>query len=215
MTTILDTKLIDLMPESYRDIPDIQYICGALQPQIDEIVAAINKILFRRLDGLDDLTLDYLLQQCGISNSVEMLFLTDRQSKINFIQNYIELKRYKGTKKGIKYVLELLDIDATIVEWFENGGEPYTFDIDIEYPEDMTIERIKFLTSLVDTYKNTRSHYSIDADKEINDNLKIAQLAVFADEITISSKDLRTKSRFNLANLSTFADEITLAMKGT
>jgi hypothetical protein len=40
------------------------------------------------LDKLDDLTLDYLLVERGIANSIENVFIQTRQDKINFIRSY-------------------------------------------------------------------------------------------------------------------------------
>ena len=160
MANILDTKLIDLMPDSLRKQQEIRWICAAVQPEIDEIAEIITtKILFTKLDKLDDLTLDYLLVECGIANSIETVFIKTRQDKINFIQNYIQLKKLKGTKKGIKYALGVLGLSAEIAEWFEYGGDPYWFRIMVNDSGDLSEERLKLIRAFINAYKNTRSWY--------------------------------------------------------
>ncbi|MBX9866088.1 MAG: phage tail protein [Burkholderiales bacterium] len=157
---ILNTKLIDLMPATLKSSQEIQWICASVQPEIDEIIACIDKILFTRLNYLDDLTLDYLLVECNIANSPEMTLIATRQDKINFIKNYVQLKKLKGTKAGIQYVLNLLGFRGDILEWFEYGGKPYNFQISIAGAESLPPERMKLLNALILEYKNTRSWLS-------------------------------------------------------
>ncbi len=169
MANILDTKLIDLMPDALRRQDEIRWICAAVQPEIDEIVEIITtKILFTTLDKLDDLTLDYLLVECGIANSIETVFIKTRQDKINFIKNYIQLKKLKGTKKGIKYALELVGFNATVLEWFEYDGEPYTFQISIPGSSSLEPSLLKLLDALIYQYKNTRSWFNYIQNIEMN-----------------------------------------------
>lgn len=190
MGTLLDTKLIDLMPESFREIDEIKWLCAAAQPQIDEIILELNKILFMRLDGLDDLTLDYLLTECGIANSIELSYITSRADKINFIKNYVQLKRYKGTKKGLIYVLELLDINASILEWFEYEGNPFTFKISIPNQENLSPAELNQLDALIYAYKNTRSHFSYDDNKYYKSPTYIGMTCRVIQTVTFVSKEV-------------------------
>lgn len=189
MGTLLDTKLIDLMPEAFREIDEIKWLCAAAQPQIDEIITEFKKILFMRLEGLDELTLDYLLTECGIANSIELTYITSRADKINFIKNYVQLKRYKGTKRGLIYVLELLDINASILEWFEYEGKPFTFKISIPNQENLPPAELNQLDTLIYAYKNTRSHFSYDDNKYFKSNIYNANVCRVMHTVTFISKE--------------------------
>lgn len=182
---ILNTKLIDLMPTTLRASQEIQWICASVQPEIDEIIACIDKILFTRLNYLDDLTLDYLLSECGIANSLEMIFIISRVDKINFIKSYVKLKKLKGTKAGIQYVLDLLGFKAEILEWFEHAGEPYTFQISIPGATSLNPQTLKLLDALVYQYKNTRSWFSYVQNIESESTTYVA----IATTINITVRD--------------------------
>lgn len=157
---LLDSDLLDLIPGWLRDNPDIINICDAIQPELDEIIEIIkNKILFTHLETLDDLTLDYLLVDCNMANSIEIAFINTREDKIRFISNYIKLKKLKGTKAGVLYALEILGLKAEISEWFEYGDKPYWFKVDIFNLDVVSQERIGLIRSFITEYKNTRSWF--------------------------------------------------------
>lgn len=189
MKTLYDTKLIEFMPEAYREIDEVKWICAAAQAQIDKIIAQFNKILFMHFDGLDDITLDYLLTECGIANSIELTYLSSRQDKITFIKNYVTLKRYKGTKRGLIYVLELLDINASILEWFEYEGKPFTFKISIPNQENLSPSDLNLLDALIYAYKNTRSHFSYDDNKYFKSNYFNGCVARVVQTVTFITKE--------------------------
>lgn len=191
---ILNTKLIDLMPATLKSSQEIQWICESVQPEIDEIIACIDKILFTRLNYLDDLTLDYLLVECNMANSPEMTLITTRQDKINFIGNYIQLKKLKGTKAGIEHVFELLGLQAYVREWFEYGGEPYTFKITVPSTERIPEDKIPLLDGLIHSYKNTRSHYSYDDYKKFSTTGYIGGLSRTSIRVRLQVSDVRVLS---------------------
>lgn len=161
---MFDLQLIDLVPPSIKHDSTIINICKAIQPQIDEVREIIsNKILFTQLETLDDVVLDCLLQECGFNQSVEMVFIQKREDKIRFIQNYVQLKRIKGTKDGVIYAINLVgEGHATIREWFEYGGDPFTFIIDIDGYSSFTLEQLMLINELVNVYKNVRSWFSFN-----------------------------------------------------
>lgn len=196
---ILNAKLIDLMPATLKFSQEIQWICASVQPEIDEIIACIDKILFTCLDYLDDLTLDYLLVECNMANSPEMTLITTRQDKINFIKNYVQLKKLKGTKAGIQYVLELLGLRSTIREWFEFGGKPYTFKIFIPSTENIPQNKIAQLDNLIRNYKNTRSHFGYDDFKKFSTTKYIAGLVRTVVRASLNISDIRAISYCRIA----------------
>ena len=112
--------------------------------------------VYTRIDYLPEEALDLLAWQFHIegydlAQSVE--------EKRNLIKSAIELHRYKGTKYAIKKVLEALNLEGRIWEWFEYNGQPYTFKVDI-YAKNKFIppETETKLLDLIHQYKNERSH---------------------------------------------------------
>lgn len=189
MRDIYSTKLIDLMPEVYQQIDEIQWICAAVQPQLDEVVAIIrDKIIFTNLTKLDDVTLDYLLVECGIANSIETVFIKTREDKIKFITDYVILNKLRGTRAGIEYALGILGVTAEITEWFEDPQElqPFWFKIKIISDKILTDDELRLLRAYVKEYKNTRSWYKTEVEHKYPSEIYAAGYC--ATRITIESK---------------------------
>lgn len=189
MANLFDTKLIDLMPENYQNIDQIRWLCASVQPQIDEVLEIIRyKIIFTNLDKLDDLTLDYLLLECGIAGSIEIIFIKSREDKIKFISNYVTLNKLRGTKAGIEYALKMLDVTAEITEWFEDPEElePYWFKIKIISDKILSDDELRLLRAYIKEYKNTRSWYKTEIKHTYESDIYAA--AVLKRRYTIKSK---------------------------
>jgi phage tail P2-like protein len=78
--------------------------------------------------------------------------------KRELIQKSLLLHKKKGTVWAIEEVFKAIKVNARISEWFEYGGDPYKFKIDIDVQNDpITDETIRKLSQYIDTYKNVRS----------------------------------------------------------
>ena len=85
----------------------------------------------------------------------ESLSLEDKRA---LIKQSLALHRYKGTAWAIEQVFEALNIKAVVKEWFNYGGEPYHFKIDISLEDkEITPARADELTKYIGIYKNVRS----------------------------------------------------------
>lgn len=58
----------------------------------------------------------------------------DAEKKRSLIQNSWKVHKNKGTAEAIESVVSVLLEKAKVVEWFEYGGDPYHFKIEIEGP---------------------------------------------------------------------------------
>lgn len=88
------------------------------------------------------------------------------QIKRQVCQNSVEIHRFKGTKHAIKLALNSLNASVDLVEWFENGGQPYTASL-IAYVSDnlgddgdtlLTPQLQAKLWAVVEQAKNVRTH---------------------------------------------------------
>jgi len=85
----------------------------------------------------------------------ESLSVDDKRA---LIKQSLALHRYKGTIWAIEQVFEALNIKAVVKEWFNYGGEPYHFKIDLSLEDkEITPARADELTKYVGIYKNVRS----------------------------------------------------------
>ncbi len=123
-----------------------------LKQIVDEFIPLYTKIdQINDSEILDLLAWQFHIEGYELAQSLE--------EKRNLIKRAIELHRYKGTKYAIKKVLEALNLEGRIWEWFEYNGSPYTFKVDI-YSKGKFIspETESKLLDLIHQYKNERSH---------------------------------------------------------
>ncbi len=188
MANIFDTKLTDLLPVAFKSIDEINWICEAIQPEIDEILVEINKLFFADFNNLDDLVLDYLLIEAGIGGSIENSFIQNRDDKIKFLKNYVKLNQLRGTKDGILHAIEMLGINAEVTEWFDIPEElqPYWFKLKIFSDKAFTDESLRLIRAYVKEYKNTRSWFKTEIKQNYLSD--IYPVAVMQRRIIYSSK---------------------------
>ena len=144
----------EILPSSLKVDKKAESIVEAADKVIKELLPLIEKVLIvPNIDNVPSNILDLLAWQFHLEGYE--LAQTDEQKR-NMIKKAIELHRYKGTKWAIKKVFEFLDIKATLKEWFEFNGEPYTFSVSLEgvISDDTPIAK---LIELIDEYKNVRS----------------------------------------------------------
>ncbi|MBX0311243.1 MAG: phage tail protein I [Sulfurihydrogenibium sp.] len=142
----------ELTPSS---IAELQYLVNTFDTSFEDIKSKIiNVLILPRIDEItDENLLDLLAWQFHIEGYNKA---QDIQEKKNLIKSAIELHRYKGTPYAIKKVLQSLNLDAELQEWFSYNGNPYMFKVLVKsviQDEDT----YKKLAELINEYKNTRS----------------------------------------------------------
>lgn len=158
--TLQDVRLVDLLPSSIGKDQTIQDISSAIQSHIDDVTAAIPSIeILRRLDELPEPMLRMLAWENGVY-STEWQLATTVEAKRQLVNDSFELNKRRGTRWAVERVFEVLDIPASLEEWFEYGGDPYTFRINVlDIGESgITAAQIKLIEKLIDEYKPLRAH---------------------------------------------------------
>lgn len=80
------------------------------------------------------------------------------EEKRALIKKAIELHRYKGTKWAVENAIKVLGIDAEVREWFEYGGQPYRFRVELGLNNrQITASLRDRLIAYIEAYKNERS----------------------------------------------------------
>lgn len=103
--------------------------------------------------------LAHLAEQFHITGKEGWLVSKDENEKRLLIKNSIELHKYKGTKYALNKVLETLNLEGKIVEWFEYSGDPYCFKAEIDLlTRGLSKSIYQDLVDLINEYKNERSH---------------------------------------------------------
>lgn len=128
-------------------------ICEERFSEID-----IDCLLVIIIDNLPSDALPHLAEQYHITGNEGWLQCQSDNDKRALIKKAIELHRYKGTKYALINVLKSLNINGDIKEWFEYGGDPYHFKIDIFLQNYAYNEKVfENLKKMIEEYKNVRS----------------------------------------------------------
>jgi len=71
----------------------------------------------------------------------------------------VYVHKHKGTPAGIKAALNALDLGVSISEWFEYGGDPFTFKADVVVTSrGLTEAEFQDIIDVIASTKNARSH---------------------------------------------------------
>lgn len=157
--SIFEVRIEDLLPASFLEDETIAAVCGAVSPELLATVEAGQRLsLFSRISELTEDELDHLAYYFDVPQSVWSL-AGSVAIKQSVIRSAFSIQRCRGTKKALEGIIESLGWSCTIREWFEYGGDPYHFKIQVLnlggrslLPADYEI-----LALMIEEYKNERS----------------------------------------------------------
>jgi phage tail P2-like protein len=100
------------------------------------------------------------------------------------IKKSFEIHLKKGTVASLEYALKILNITFDITEWFENGGDPYTFILNVYADSsfenngviitDVIAEKV---VQIVQQTKPVRCHGQINVGARLNSDMPMASNA--------------------------------------
>lgn len=83
----------------------------------------------------------------------------DETVKRKVVASAAYVHRFKGTAAGVKTALTALDLGVRLSEWFETGGDRFTFQIDVEREgRAYSLSDIHSISETIRLTKNARSH---------------------------------------------------------
>ena len=146
----------ELIPPDLLQDENIKALVEAVEPEFEKVKNEIvNVLIYPRIDELNEEDLDILAYQFHIEGYD---LATDITEKRNLVKKAIELHRYKGTKYAVEKACEALNIKPIIKEWFEYGGQPYYFKVDLSLNnKQITPELRNKLINFINEYRNERS----------------------------------------------------------
>lgn len=156
MNSLLDFKLISLIPQYLKENPDIIAFCEAWDSEKEKIILSANRLdLIKRINS-GDLTkeeVELLLYE----NHVDYFDSTlSEEQKIKLIQISYDSHQKKGTVYSIEQQLDIIIDDFKLLEWFDFEGDPNTFYVlGRTYPEESILVKIE---KIVKSYKRASSH---------------------------------------------------------
>lgn len=145
------------LPPPLKDDPEINALGRVIAEQLQITAQQIRRnIIYPRIDELDEQTLDILAYDLHVdwydySYPVEV--------KRRTIKDSVKIHRRLGTKYAVETALGAVFPGTRVEEWFEYGGDPYTFRVIINATENgVTAAQQAAVLERVIFYKNLRSH---------------------------------------------------------
>lgn len=156
MNNLRNTPFLRLLPDSLKQDPDAIAAAQALSSrQLFKEDFSKSLILFNpeTLKERDIQLLDHLFRQEHVD--VLSIDLTAEQ-KAELIYTSPSVHMKKGTAWAVQEVVSSVIAKAKVVEWFDYGGEPYMFQIEVEKSNSISGDLVR-LREVIDTTKNLRS----------------------------------------------------------
>jgi len=156
------------LPPALASDPRFSALCDLLWEQHASL--PLDKLLLYLIDTAPEVSLLPLAEQFHVMGAEGWNWANTPAQQRNLIKQSIALHRTKGTPWAIKQILVTLGMTGIVSEWFEYGGEPYHFRIDIDLSgRGMGQHDVQHLVDLIPEYKNVRSHL-----EALNLNLTVA-----------------------------------------
>ncbi|MEK5528519.1 phage tail protein I [Viridibacillus sp. FSL R5-0468] len=153
--SINENVFADTLPPSLRKDKFTRALAEAVEIQLKKV---FDKALYyantRDLSDMPERFLDHLAYAKHVD---DYDFTWTKKEKINAILKSAELHRIKGTPAAVEKSIEIVFEGGEVNEWFNYGGDPYYFNVEIE---NEVIEKGDFERArrLIHAAKNTRSH---------------------------------------------------------
>jgi phage tail P2-like protein len=155
--SLAETAFIDLLPSSISGDDTIIAAARALDGVLEETRAGIeNVLLFSRIDEIEEPLLSELAWQLHVDYwDPDFSLVTKRE----LIRNAIPRHRKKGTPAAIEAMLRAVAGSGYVSEWFEYGGDPYWFRVEMNLAEvSLSFMELGVTETIIDICRNTRSH---------------------------------------------------------
>lgn len=118
----------------------------------------LKPMMFLFIDHCDERLLPILAKAFHVMGDEGWNFANTIAEKRNLIKNALLIHRYKGTKAALKRVLNIMNIEGEVKEWFEYSGRPMYFKLILKvFDKNFDLETETKLIHLINTFKNTRS----------------------------------------------------------
>ena len=104
------------------------------------------------------------------------------------IKDSIFIHKHKGTRAALERALSSLEINPTIVEWFEQHppSNPYTFLVTgFGSLSDLSANEAENIHRIINAAKNLRSHYTLDIPIRVDGSVFVCGVVMSGQEVDI------------------------------
>ncbi len=153
-----NVNLLQLQSLYMQQDPTTKGLCAAFNAQLLRVSNEVKScLIYAGVDALNNALLDELAYSMHVDWYDPKASI---DTKRTLIKKSIRVHRYRGTPYALEEVIKDYFQDAEIKEWFEYGGDPYTFRVAIRSGV-VNSELLERFTMAVNAVKNVRSHMDL------------------------------------------------------
>lgn len=185
MINLSNSQLYQLLPINLRDDEDITAAVQVVDQSTQSIYSLADKLAIHSSSGhQDEEVLDALAVDLHVDFYDKNLPPVLKQE---IIDSSIFLHMIKGTAGAVEKALDNVGLEGLVSEWFEYGGNPFFFRIEITQPQPFkTEEDFKRIIGIVNSTKNRRSTLEkIIIKRSLESNLYFAGIISTRNKIQI------------------------------
>lgn len=156
---IYSADYVAALPPKIRNDPELKALGETIAQQLRSLaVKTKGCTLYSRIDELDEVVLDTLANDFKVDWYSPDYTLSEKRATI---KNSFKVHKMLGTKAAIETALGDVYKGAKVEEWFDYGGKPYEFRVEVDVTfQDADVEKHKKVLERAEYYKNLRSHMS-------------------------------------------------------
>ena len=153
-------NLLLIVPPALTHDPAMMARAAADAEALAARLAEIDRVrIISNIDALDETVLDILARDFKVDWYDPDCTL---EQKRRLLKSSWQVHKVMGTKAAVEAAASAVYPYARVQEWFEYGGKPYWFRMDVDLPEEeWTQERHVRLMRQVQFYKSLRSHLEL------------------------------------------------------
>lgn len=149
-----DYRIADRLPESLSS-DNIRELAETIDAKMGELNRMSELVsIYPRIDKLSSNLVDALAVQFHVDYYDKGLPLDTRRA---LVKNSMRWHLRKGTKGVVQEMVQTIFASGVVQEWYEYGGDPYYFRVELMTPMRITPDNLNLLVKLINLVKNVRS----------------------------------------------------------
>ncbi len=169
MIDLRNVSLLDFLPESISSDEDIIALSLAIDPELRAVGAAIiEAVILPRIADLSEEILNELAWGFNL-NSLQLWDVATIDGKRSLLVNIFAIRKKSGTKFAVRRIFDLMSVVGSVIEWFEESADPYTYRLRLFVDEvGITLAQLVQISELTHRFESTRSYlreYAVESDR--------------------------------------------------
>ena len=164
-------NLVVTLPQALRTDPSVVALAEALSELLAARPAEIERLrIYPAIDTLEEPLLDILARDFKVDWWDPEYSLEEKRRTL---KDSWRVHRLLGTRAAVETAISAIYPHTQVLEWFEYGGEPYHFRLDISITNDsIDSEKQRRVLERMNFYKSLRSHndgvtYFVEAEPAV------------------------------------------------